>query len=308
MAKKLTKEIVDKIHKLGKEGKGPVEISKLVGVNRDTVAKYLKQIGIFKEFKKLINQEDFENLWKEGKTDEEIAEFFGCSVLTIKSFRTKGGNAGKFNIVRYLSQTDSKLSDLQKQMVLGSLLGDMSLGFTHKGNNARLSLVHSEKQAELFKNKTEILGEFMGSYRLQVPKTDPRTGKVYKTYRGNSKAHKDFTDIYNILYKNGVKTISQEYLDLINHPIALAFWFMDDGANNGTIATNCFTDTEVNLLIEWLNKKWKIKATKQKNLNNFVIHISAKSRLDFELLIFPYIIPSMYYKLKNLQILQAESV
>lgn len=33
-----------------------------------------------------------------------------------------------------------------------------------------------------------------------------------------------------------------------------------------------------------------------------------KSRLDFERLIFPYMLPSMYYKLKYLDVLQAESV
>lgn len=95
---------------------------------------------------------------------------------------------------------------------------------------------------------------------------------------------------------------------MINHPVALAYWFMDDGSSNGTISTNCFSESEVELLIDWLYEKWKIKATKQKNLKKFVLHISTKSRLDFEFLIFPYIIPSMYYKLKNLQILQAESV
>ena len=41
---------------------------------------------------------------------------------------------------------------------------------------------------------------------------------------------------------------------------------------------------------------------------NYVLHISQKSRLDFERLIFPYMVPSMYYKLKFLDILKAESV
>ena len=47
--------------------------------------------------------------------------------------------------------------------------------------------------------------------------------------------------------------------------------------------------------------------TKKKS-NNYNIHILAESRYDFEQLIFPYMIPSMYYKLKFLDILKAESV
>lgn len=49
----------------------------------------------------------------------------------------------------------------------------------------------------------------------------------------------------------------------------------------------------------------KLANYKEKNKN---IHISNKSRLDFERLIFPYVLPSMYYKLKFLDILKAESV
>jgi hypothetical protein len=81
---------------------------------------------------------------------------------------------------------------------------------------------------------------------------------------------------------------------------------MDDGCNSGTIATNCFTVSEVELLIKWLSEKYNIQATKQKNENNYVLHISSKSRVKFELLISPYIIPSMKYKLKFSEI--AESV
>ena len=75
---------------------------------------------------------------------------------------------------------------------------------------------------------------------------------------------------------------------------------MDDGTKRGTIATNCFSEKEVDLLIEWMKEKWNIICTKQKNLKNFVLHISAKSRLDFEKLIFPYVVPSMYYKLEHI--------
>ena len=48
--------------------------------------------------------------------------------------------------------------------------------------------------------------------------------------------------------------------------------------------------------------------TIQHQLSNFIIYFPKESRLDFERLIFPYMIPSMYYKLKFLDILKAESV
>lgn len=289
------------------EGKTCKEIGEIVNLNEKTVSYHLRNLGIKKRSQKKINQEDFEKLWNEGKSDLEIAEFFGVKEITIKSYRTRGKNAGKFTRNDYFSEKDLELSNEQEQFILGSLLGDLSIDLTEQMKNAKLCLVHSVKQEELFMKKVEILGEFMGNYKL-YSQYDNRTDKIYQTWRGNSKAHKLFNEVYNLLYPNKIKTITQEYLDKINHPIALAYWFMDDGSECGTIATNCFSLEEVELLINWLKTKWNIISTKQKNKENYVLHISQKSRLDFERLIFPYIVPSMYYKLKFLDILKAESV
>lgn len=307
--KEMKESVKTTIKNLYLEGKTCKEIGEIVSLNERTVLTHLKTMGVKIRSQKKIDQGKFEELWNEGKTDEEIAEYFGVKVITVKTFRTRGENAGKFNQIRYFSQTDQKLSDIQEQFILGSLLGDLNLtkpGTKHP--NSRLTIVQCEQQKDLFMSKVELLKEFMGNHKLVVPKPDPRTGKIYKSYRGNSKAHQIFTDLYNLLYIDGVKTITENFLNKIHHPIALAYWFMDDGSSCGTIATNSFSNQEIDLLIKWMDEKWKIKCTKQKNKVNYVIHISNYSRLDFEKLIFPHIIPSMYYKLKFLDILQAQSV
>lgn len=308
------KEKVDKlfdkkelIKQLYLEGKSCREVGEIVGLSERTVGYHLKNLGIQKRSQKKINQEDFEKLWSEGKSDLEIAEFFGVKELTIRSYRTRGENAGKFTRLDYFSEKDIDLTNKQEQFILGSLLGDLSIDLTGQMKNAKLCLVHSIKQEELFMKKVEILGDFMGSYKLYSPQ-DKRTGKVYQTWRGNSKSHKNFNKIYNLLYSNGIKTITQEYLDKINNPIALAFWFMDDGTERGTIATHCFSEEENKLLQKWMLEKWNIKCSLQRELEHLKLYILAESRLDFERLIFPYIVPSMYYKLKFLDILKAESV
>lgn len=289
------------------EGKTCKEIGEIVNLNEKTVSYHLRNLSIKRRSQKKINQEDFERLWNEGKSDLEIAKFFRVKEITIRSYRTRGENTGKFTRNNYFSEKDLQLSNEQEQFILGSLLGDLSIGFTEKMKNAKLCLVHSIKQEELFMKKVEILGDFMGNYKL-YSQYDNRTNKIYQTWRGNSKSHKLFNEIYNLLYLNKIKTVTQEYLDRINHPIALAYWFMDDGSECGTIATNCFSLEEIKLLINWLKTKWNIISTKQKNKENHILYISQKSRLDFERLIFPYMIPSMYYKLKFLDILKAESV
>lgn len=238
-------------------------------------------------------KEQIKQLHNSGLTCDEIGKILNKHKTTIRyQLKTLGLIP---NIKPYtFAQENHVLREEQKQFILGSLLGDLSLQKNAK--NASLSLVQSSEQKNFFMKKVDLLGEFMGAFK-ESKQFDKRTNKTYYQYRGNSKCHPEFTKIYNILYKNGIKTITQEYLDLIDAPIALAYWFMDDGTSRGTFATNCFSEQEVDLLSSWLSSKWNIITTKQKNSNQFVIHISAKSRKLFEDLIVPYIIPEMRYKL-----------
>lgn len=296
MAKKLTNEEVEKLYKMYLEGKTCEEIGKLTGHKTDTVSKYLKSNYNIIPRKK-VDIDKLTELVKSGKTTKECAEYFGVNPSAISFWKKKVSN-DVLNIVPAFSQEDHQLSHIQKQMILGSLLGDMNIGKPRKQHPAcRLALVHSIKQKELFMKKVEILGEFMGEYR-EYSYLDNRTNNTYYSIRGNSKSHKVFNDIYNKLYINNTKTITQEYLDMIDHPIALAYWFMDDGCNQGILATNGFTETEVDLLQTWLKEKWNIITDKQKNKNYFILKITKESRLEFDRLIFPYVIPSMQYKLR----------
>lgn len=296
MAKKLTNEEVEKLHKMYLEGKTCEEIGKLTGHKTDTVSKYLKNNYNIIPRKK-VDIDELTELVKSGKTTKECAEHFGVNPSAI-SFWKKKVSSDVLKITPTFSQEEHQLSHIQEQMILGSLLGDMNIGKPRKHYpTCRLALVHSTKQKELFMKKVEILGEFMGDYR-ECSYLDNRTNNTYSTIRGNSKSHKVFNDIYNKLYINGVKTITQEYLDMIDHPIALAYWFMDDGSHSGTIATNSFSLNEVNLLSNWLKNKFDINTTIQKNNNYYIIYITSYSRINFDELVAPYIIPSMKYKLK----------
>ena len=291
----------EKIKEFYLNGKTCKEIGEELNLSERTVNYHLHKMNITIRPVKKISQEKFEELWNQNKTDKEIADYFGVEEITIRTFRTRGKNAGKFKRTNHFSEQERVLTDLQEQFIYGSLLGDLNIGKPNKIHpNCRLYLVHSQKQEELFMKKVEILGEFMASYKLTNLTPDKRTGKTYPSYRGNSKSHPIFNQIRNLLYINDVKTITQTFLDKIHSPIALAYWFMDDGSNDGVLATNAFTLSELDLLQNWLKEKWAIKTTLQKNKSNFVIYIRQESRKHFEELIFPYMIPSMYYKLKFL--------
>ena len=200
------KEKKEKIKELYLSGKTCKEIGEIVNLTEKTVGYHLKQMNIKTRSQKKINQEKFEELWNQNKTDKEIADYFGVEEITIKTFRTRGKNAGKFKRTNHFSEQEHVLTDLQEQFIYGSLLGDLNIGKTDDQHpNCRLYIVHSQKQEELFMKKVEMLGEFMGAYKLTNLTPDKRTGKIYATYRGNSKAHPVFNKIRDLLYINNIK-------------------------------------------------------------------------------------------------------
>jgi hypothetical protein len=78
---------------------------------------------------------------------------------------------------------------------------------------------------------------------------------------------------------------------------------MDDGSRNGkgaSIANNCFTLEEVNFLCKVLKSKYNIIATSNKCGKNkgHIIYIHNYSMKLFTSIIKPYLLPSLYYKLR----------
>lgn len=293
---KINENEIEMFYQMYISGKTCEQIGICTKHKTETISKYLKKYyGIIP--RKKVDVDLLRELVKSGKTTKECAEFFNVNLSAISRWKRQI-NDDVLNIVKPFSKEHHELSKIQKQMILGSLLGDLNISKPKKHHETcKLSIVHSLKQKELFLKKVEILNEFMGNYK-EYSYVDKRTNNTYYTIRGNTKSHKVFNEIYNILYIDGVKTITYKYLDMIDHPIALAYWFMDDGTNRGQIATHCFSLNEVNILSDWLKNKFDINTTIQKQLNNYVLYITAYSREKFDKLIYPYVVPSMRYKLK----------
>lgn len=292
-------DLKEKIKELHFQGLSSREIGKILSKSSKTICYHINKMNldnssILKAKKKEFNDKVL-SLYREGKTIRQIAEILDSNHFTIGCIVKESGESRKWFCEEH---SDLKLSYIQEQFILGSCLGDLNIQINKLATNARLCLVHCETQKELFMSKVNLLGEFMGSYKLSEGEVDKRTGKAYPGYRGNSLSHQEFTRLYNIIYPDGKKRITQEYIDMITHPIALAYWFMDDGSYNGILATNSFSIEEIELLIKLLNKFFitDISINKVQN-NQYILRILSKSREKFDNLIKPYIIESMKYKL-----------
>jgi len=195
-----------------------------------------------------------------------------------------------------------RLSFEQEQIILGSLLGDSSI--RKNGNCVFFNFSHSIDQSDYFQYKKDLLGNIF------IETKETRGG-----FEGSKENRRGYS-ISNLSIKKLIeekclisdkKVITKQWCNKLT-PIALAFWYMDDGSiNNGSnnqrprayLATNSFSIEEIILLQEMLFTKYNIssKIATAESYKGNVLYLDANSSEIFFSLVSPYICKSMKYKL-----------
>jgi len=190
------------------------------------------------------------------------------------------------------------LSDIEKAVTIGSILGDGNLSSNWSNTNYRLKISHSIKQSEYILWKYEILKNFV----LTKPSVYGKTKSI--SFRTIS--HNKFTEFYKLFYPFGKKTIPKNIEQLIKNPMTVAIWFMDDGnavIRKGILRgyhlnTQSFSPSENTLLLECLYRLYKIESVMELNHGKYRLAIwKEDSRQKFRNLVIPHIIDSMKYKI-----------
>ena len=206
------------------------------------------------------------------------------------------------------AMSNSRLNEIERNLVLGTLLGDGSLRRQESLSGLSGLLVsHSIQQEDLVDWKFNILKRFVKKKPKECANPGYKKSSMVKRFRTTHT--EEFGEIYRMIYGTGKKMITESYLSMITHPIALAVWYMDDGSCSRKsygcrISTESFSMEEVQMLSDWLKIKWGVDGTKpfpyrRKNRDKDYISfvLNAKARDQFFEIIRPYIIPSMEYKL-----------
>lgn len=293
--------MIEKILKLNKEGKTSQEIADALGIGESTVRRKLRESGVKNNIKRTRSndpevKEKVKSLVEQGYTNKEVATILGMSPTTARKYTKELGLETNSVKTKSIDKKEIELTQEQEEVLYGSLLGDMHIGIN--GKLPRVGINHGGDQEPYFDYKCEIFHNLLGKISKK-PRYDKRTQKWYNRYAVRLLAHPVFSDMYSVLYKDGIKIVTEEWLKHVT-PRGLAFWFMDDGCNAGTLATNCFTKQECELIQKWLDETYNIKTTLHNAPNNqYIIYIKSESRSTFYNLVEPYFIPSMLYKLHN---------
>jgi hypothetical protein len=199
-----------------------------------------------------------------------------------------------------------RFSQIQFDLLIGSLLGDANLQTQNNGQTWRARFLHKAIHQPYIYHKYEILKEFCNQGPSYSSYYDERTKKNYERYFFNTLTNDEFRFLGNLFYKKEnlswkkhIPINIEKYLT----PRAIAYWYMDDGAlkwkgksNAVRFCTDSFLDSEIKLLVDVLQKNFNLKCSLQKKNNISRISVLESSYPQLRELILPYLLPCMYYK------------
>lgn len=197
--------------------------------------------------------------------------------------------------VVYSYRASQKLTPLQFQTILGKALGDGS--FSKNGLSAHVRFSHKKDHKEYVEWTLKALGNIAGSTRDLISGygTDMLSAKSLN----RSSILEEFKDFMNDDSKKEVP----EWVANKLGPIAIAFWYMDDGSlshdknqkDRACFATNGFSKKSCEILQKAL-KKFDIESVLY-NSKGWRIRLNIEDAEKMFLLISPYVPKCMQYKL-----------
>lgn len=295
---KMSAEDIEKAMQMAKEGYMDTEIANMFSVSAGNIMFHRKQRGIKSQFSydkiSKIDNDKFLELFNQGLGDVEIGKQLGMTSDGIYAHRMRHGYLRESQVLA----KSKELTDFQKQVLIGTMLGDSSFKVGKDMINPSVSCAHGIAQKEYCEYKAQIF-ESLGAYAKyhKRNKPDKRNGKFYEDYTMYIPANPELLDWYKTFYPNGKKVIPFELLQYFTE-VSLAFLFMDDGSKASTgavIATNCFSIEEVERFQKFLMDKFGLETSIFKDHQ---LYIRAKSYRLMKSLIEPYMCECMKYKIR----------
>lgn len=196
------------------------------------------------------------------------------------------------------------LTEIQRSLIIGSLLGDGTMRIGKGCVNANFKVEHGLMQKAYVFWKYRILQSFV----YTEPKVSYRyasDGERYqKSWWFRTIRHPILTDIYYMFYpgegyRNGKKHIPLQIFDLLD-PLSLAIWIMDDGSYSKgriDISTYPFLLEEIEMLAKVFGEKFGVTMRWYSDRDKGY-RMCARKHETTKLvkLISPYVIPSLRYK------------
>jgi LAGLIDADG DNA endonuclease family len=187
-----------------------------------------------------------------------------------------------------MGNTVGSLSEVQREIIVGSLLGDGSMRCK---TNALLEINHSSHQRSYVDWKYSHLAELVQT----PPKARKSNGKRI-AYRFVTRSLPELTPYFWLFYGTGRKRIPEVELT----ELTLAVWFMDDGCRSRNavyLNTQQYDDVSQWTLLRLLRDQWGIDGTLNRDKSYYRVRVSVGGTKKLARLIEPHLLPELRYKL-----------
>jgi hypothetical protein len=209
-----------------------------------------------------------------------------------------------------------KLTEEQKDLLIGTLLGDGNLQSETKGRTWRYRSIHKKEHYDYINHKYIILMNLCGTEPKLYKVYDLRTNKYYERYLFSTLIQNSLRYYANMFYKydiNKDRFIKIVPLNIEKYltPRVLAYWYMDDGSlkwkgksNAMRICSEGFSLDDVMRLKRVINDKYNInmqliKIKKKDIIIGYRLQINEANSILFRELIKPYLLEVMSYKVSD---------
>ena len=195
-------------------------------------------------------------------------------------------------------KTTLRLSDVQREMLIGILLGDACLETQNAGRTYRLKIEQGAAHGDYVRHLYEVFRDWVLS--PPRPKQGTTQGVVTLNLAFQTVSHEELRLYGELFYENRRKVVPIGIADLLT-PRAIAYWYMDDGSMKSSESkgvlfnTQAYRNAEINILISALND-FGLVANVRRQADGLQIHVSGRSYERFVALVEPYVIEAMRYK------------
>ena len=197
---------------------------------------------------------------------------------------------------------DLKLSERQRELIVGLLLGDGHLETQNGGRTYRLKVEHGSAQREYLEWLAKEFQEWLLSGWYEKRKGEKLV------YGFTTVSHPAFRFYGAQFYRNGKKRIPPLIKKLMS-PLSLAIWFLDDGSakssKHRSLVIHSLGYTKKDLLImQDTLKRFGIESALHKQRNNsFRLYFPFASSLVIEQFVRPILneVPVLAYKMENIK-------
>lgn len=188
-----------------------------------------------------------------------------------------------------------RLSEKQKLILVGTLLGDGSLA--KRGRHYRLFIKHTANQQKLIQWKYNIFKNIvlmpLNYFSQEVNE------KRYKFIQFVTLTHPAFDEYRTKFYRGKQKIIPKKINQIFYHPLSLATFLMDDGANDTfgmTVQTHSFKKNEIKRLARAIKTNFRIETSLRKNKGKWILYFPKKEIKRLYRTVKRYLLSSFKYK------------